>query len=273
MPSNSEIAGFYPSNYWWSPTRPGGLKKLELVYRKIALRDHIAFITKSIRGRSGLELLDVGCGSGTLLGLLKRQGFHVRGVDFSAEASAIAKRDNGVDVAVGSLEEVHFPDQSFDVVTLFHVMEHVTNPRQVLNEVSRILRPQGVVILQVPNIESWQFKMFGAKWYGLDIPRHVIDYSKNSMLKLLNDCRFVPTRIRHFNFRDNAPALVSSMFPSLDPLSRIVRHQKRNIRESVPMSWLRHTLYLLGVLCAYPVAILESAFGHGATVMIEARKK
>jgi hypothetical protein len=115
--------------------------------------------------------------------------------------------------------------------------------------------------------------MFGAKWYGLDIPRHVIDYSKNSMLKLLNDCRFVPTRIRHFNFRDNAPALVSSMFPSLDPLSRIVRHQKRNIRESVPMSWLRHTLYLLGVLCAYPVAILESAFGHGATVMIEARKK
>src|ERR1051326_1677660 len=273
MPSNSEIAGFYPSNYWWSPTRPGGLKKLELVYRKIALRDHIAFITKSIRGRSGLELLDVGCGSGTLLGLLKRQGFHVRGVDFSAEASAIAKRDNGVDVAVGSLEEVHFPDQSFDVVTLFHVMEHVTNPRQVLNEVSRILRPQGVVILQVPNIESWQFKMFGAKWYGLHIPRHVVDYSKNSMLKLLGDSGFVPTRIRHFNFRDNAPALVSSMFPSLDPLSRSVRHQKRNIRESVPMSWLRHTLYLLGVLCAYPVAILESAFGHGATVMIEARKK
>ena len=271
MPSNNEIAGFYPPSYWWSPSRPGRLKMLESAYRRIALRDHIAFITKSAKGRSGLELLDVGCGSGTLLGLLKGHGFHVKGVDFSSEASAVAKRDNGVDVAVGSLEEVHFPDRSFDVVTLFHVMEHVTNPRQVLSEVSRILRPEGVVILQVPNIESWQFKIFGAKWYGLDIPRHVIDYSKNSMLKLLNDSGFLPARIRHFNLRDNAPALASSMFPSLDPLSRIVRYQKRNIRESVSLSWLRHILYLLCVLCAYPVTILESAFGHGATVMIEAR--
>jgi 2-polyprenyl-3-methyl-5-hydroxy-6-metoxy-1,4-benzoquinol methylase len=270
MPSNSEIAGFYPPSYWWSPSRPGVLKKLESVYRRIALRDHIAFITKSMRGRSEVEVLDVGCGSGTLLGLLKRQGFLVRGVDFSSEAAAIAKRDNGVDVAVGSLDEAHFPDQSFDVVTLFHVMEHVTNPRQVLGEVSRILRPQGVLILQVPNIESWQFKIFGAKWYGLDIPRHVIDYSKNSMLKLLNDSGFVPRRIRHFNLRDNAPALVSSMFPSLDPVSRSVRYQKRNIRESASTSWLRHTVYLLCVLCAYPMTILESAFGHGATVMIEA---
>jgi 2-polyprenyl-3-methyl-5-hydroxy-6-metoxy-1,4-benzoquinol methylase len=273
MPSDSEIAGFYPPSYWWSPSRPGRLKKLESVYRRIALRDHIAFISRSVKDRSGLELLDVGCGSGTLLSLLKDQGFRVRGVDFSAEASTIAKHENGVDVEVGSLEEVDFPDRSFDVVTLFHVMEHVTNPRQVLREVSRILRPEGVVILQVPNIESWQFKIFGAKWYGLDIPRHVIDYSRNSMLRLLNDSGFLATRIRHFNLRDNAPALVSSMFPSLDPLSRNVRYRKRNIPESVSLSWLRHILYLLGVLCAYPVTILESAFGHGATVMIEARKK
>jgi SAM-dependent methyltransferase len=271
MPDNGEIAGFYPPNYWWTASRPGGLKKLESVYRRIALRDHIAFITKSVKGRPDLELLDVGCGSGTLLALLKRRGFRVSGVDFSAEASTIAKSENDVDVAVGSLEGVHFPDRSFDVVTLFHVMEHVANPRQVLSEVSRILRPEGVVILQVPNIESWQFKIFGSKWYGLDIPRHVIDYSRNSMLKLLSDSGFVPTRIRHFNLRDNAPALVSSMFPSLDPLSRSVRHRKRNIRESAPVSWLRHTLYLLCVLCAYPLTILESAFGRGATVMIEAR--
>jgi SAM-dependent methyltransferase len=273
MPDSGEIASFYPPNYWWAASRPGGLKKLETIYRTIALRDHIAFITRSVKGRRGLELLDVGCGSGTLLALLKRRGFRVRGVDFSAEASAIAKLENDVDVAIGALDEVHFPDQSFDVVTLFHVMEHVTNPRDVLREVSRILKPQGVVILQVPNIESWQFRIFGPKWYGLDIPRHVIDYSKNSMLKLLGDSGFVPARIRHFNLRDNAPALASSIFPSLDPLSRSVRHRKRNIRESAPLTWLRHALYLFSVLGAYPVAILESAFGQGATVMIEARKK
>jgi 2-polyprenyl-3-methyl-5-hydroxy-6-metoxy-1,4-benzoquinol methylase len=273
MPGDAEIATFYPTQYWWNAGRRGSLKKLESIYRRIALRDHVRFITKAAGNRTGLELLDVGCGSGTLISLLKRRGFRVRGVDFSAEAASIAKSENDVDVAVGSLEQVHFPDQSFDVVTLFHVMEHVTNPRQVLEEVSRILRPGGALILQVPNIESWQFKMFGAKWYGLDIPRHVIDYSRQSMLKLLNDTGFSPVRLRQFNLRDNAPALVSSLFPSLDPVSRGVRHRKRNTRESSITAWLRHGAYLAFVLCAYPVAILESAFGCGATIMIEARKK
>ena len=272
MPDSREIERFYPADYWWNARRSGGLKKLESVYRKLALRDHIAFITKAA-GDRGVDVLDVGCGSGTLLGLLKHRGFRVTGLDFSAEAAAIAKAENGVDVAVGSLEEAHFPAESFDVVTLFHVMEHVTNPRQVLAEVSRVLKPNGVAILQVPNIESWQFKIFGARWYGLDIPRHVIDYSRNSMLKLLADSGFVVNRIRHFNLRDNGPALVSSVFPSLDPVSRSVRHRKRNNDESRPVEWFRHLMYLLLVTCAYPVVLLESAFGCGATIMIEAKKK
>jgi SAM-dependent methyltransferase len=204
---------------------------------------------------------------------LKQQGFRVLGVDFSSEAARVADAENGVRVVVGSLGEAAFPGQSFDVVTLFHVMEHVTNPRDVLAEVSRILKPGGTIVLQVPNIESWQFQIFGAKWYGLDIPRHVIDYSKSAMLKLLLDSGFVPRRVRDFNLRDNAPALVSSLFPSLDPVSRAVRHRKRNICESVAVAWTRHLIYLLLVVGAYPIAILESAFGRGATVMIEAVKK
>ena len=273
MPDSREIARFYPAEYWWKAAQSGTLKRLESIYRRIALWDHVAFITKAAGNRTGLSILDVGCGSGTLLGLLKQRGFHVKGVDFSAEAAKIAKVENGVEVAVGSLEDVEFPDQSFDLVTLFHVMEHVPNPRRVLTEVARLLKPNGVAVLQVPNIESWQFKTFGAKWYGLDIPRHVIDYSKNSILKLLRDSGFSPSRIRHFNFRDNAPALVSSMFPSLDPVSRGVRYRKRDIHESAPAAWLRHLTYLSLVICAHPIALLESAFGRGATIMIEARKE
>ena len=272
MPDNDEIAGFYPSDYWWNASSSGALKRLESIYRKIALRDHVSFITKATGYRAIPDILDIGCGTGTLLGLLKRRGFRVRGVDFSSEAAKIAEAENGVDVAVGSLEGARFPDRSFDIVTLFHVMEHVTNPRQVLAEVARVLKPDGAVVLQVPNIESWQFRILGARWYGLDIPRHVIDYSRNSMLKLLDDSGFRVTRIRHFNLRDNAPALVSSLFPSLDPVSRSVRHRKRNFPESLLAAWFRHTAYLLLVFCAYPVVLLESAFGYGATIMIEARK-
>ena len=276
MPSDEELAGFYPSQYWWNGSKAQSsatLKKLESVYRRLALRDHVAFVMRAAGNHSGLHLLDVGCGSGTLLGLLKQRGFRPIGVDFSHEAATVAETENGVRVIVGSLEGAGFSAESLDVVTLFHVMEHVTNPRSVLAEVSRILKPGGVLILQVPNIDSWQFKAFGANWYGLDIPRHVIDYSKDAMLKLLGDSGFVVRRIRHFNLRDNAPALVSSLLPSLDPVSRAVRHRKHGLRESAPVTWLRHLAYLSFVVCAYPFAMLESAFGHGATIMIEAGRK
>jgi len=276
MPGDDEIAGFYPSQYWWNSSKSqtsSTLKNLESVYRRLALRDHIGFISRAAGYRPGLDLLDVGCGGGTLLRLLKQRGFRTLGVDLSEEAARVAETENGVRVIVGSLPEARFPSGAFDIVTLFHVMEHVTNPRHVLTEVFRILKPNGAVILQVPNIDSWQFKAFGAKWYGLDVPRHVIDYSKKSMLKLIDDAGFVPCRIRHFNLRDNAPAFVSSLFPSLDPVGRAIRHRKQGIGEGVLTAWSRHAAYLSLVICAYPFAILESAFGRGATVMIEARKE
>ena len=273
MPGSEEIEGFYPTQYWWSSSKAGILKQLESIYRKLALHDHVSFIARAAGDRTGLDLLDVGCGSGTLLGLLRQRGFQPTGVDLSAEAARVAEAENGVRVVVGSLADAAFPSDSFDMVTLFHVMEHVVNPRSVLAEVSRILKPNGAVVLQVPNIDSWQFKAFGARWYGLDIPRHVIDYSKESMLKLLADSGFAVRRLKHFNLRDNAPALVSSLFPSLDPVSRAVRHRKHSVTEGTAASWLRHMAYLMFVVYAYPFAIAESAAGHGATLMIEARKK
>ena len=271
LPGDAEISGFYPTQYWWKASS-GVLKALEGIYRKVALRDHVAFISHATRG-SDPQLLDVGCGSGTLLGLLKQRGFQVRGFDSSVEAASIAKAESDIDVVVGSrLQDAGFADASFDVVTLFHVMEHVTDPRNVLSEVHRILRPSGRLVLQVPNIESWQFRLFGVRWYGLDVPRHVINYSNTAMRRLLEQSGFKISRTRHFNLRDNAPALASSLFPSLDPVSRGVRQRRRSLTEPALLAWLKHALYLSVVVAAQPFAIAESLAGKGATVMIEAEK-
>jgi 2-polyprenyl-3-methyl-5-hydroxy-6-metoxy-1,4-benzoquinol methylase len=273
LPTTQEIATFYPADYWWN-AGPGKLNALEAIYRRIALRDHLSFIASAAKGTGAPRgrLLDVGCGSGTILGLMKRQGFDVTGVDFSREAAEIAGAQNGVKVIVGSLHNADFANESFDVVTLFHVLEHVTNPRDVLIEARRILQPNGRLVLQVPNIGSWQFRVFGTKWYGLDIPRHVIDYSKQSIYRLLEETGFVPVRIRNFNLRDNAPALASSISPKLDPLSRTVRQRRENVFEPAGIAFLRHALYFGLVIASYPVAMLESAVGRGATIMLEARK-
>ena len=92
------------------------------------------------------------------------------GLDLSPEAAAIAARENGVQVVTATLAGACFPDASFGVVTMFHVLEHVLDPCAVLTEVHRVLRPGGRVVLQVPNIDSWQSRLFGPKWWGLHGP-------------------------------------------------------------------------------------------------------
>jgi 2-polyprenyl-3-methyl-5-hydroxy-6-metoxy-1,4-benzoquinol methylase len=276
-PRKEELADFYPSRYWWTSS-PGPLNKLESIYRRFVLRDHLAFIVKAasqtIRGHERpVRLLDVGCGGASLLGELKRKGFGVTGFDASSYAASAAKADHGIEVLTGArLQDANFPTAAFDVVTLFHVMEHVLDPRDLLTEVRRILHPGGRVVVQVPNIESWQARLFGIRWYGLDVPRHVINYSSQSIRQLLSDSGFKTRRMRHFNLRDNAPALASSVFPGLDPVSRRVRSVRSRISESGLHAWARHALYLTAVAMAFPFAIAESLVGSGATVMIEAEK-
>ena len=219
-----------------------------------------------------VRLLDVGCGGATLLGALRNRGFQVLGFDASPEAAAIAKADHGVDVVTAArLQDANFSSGQFDVVTLFHVMEHVPNPHDLLAEVRKILQAQGRLILQVPNIASWQFRLFGGLWYGLDVPRHVINYSTQSICQLLSNSGFRACRVRHFNLRDNAPALASSLFPSLDPVSRRVRSGQDG-KESGVVAWVKHSLYVAAVAAAFPFVVAESLAGFGATVMIEAEK-
>jgi 2-polyprenyl-3-methyl-5-hydroxy-6-metoxy-1,4-benzoquinol methylase len=270
MPGVNELASFYPRQYWWNPSSRF-LKALENFYRRIVLRDHVAFIRKSASEIPGAQcaptLLEVGCGVATLLGLLKKRGFCVLGMDSSEEAAALAKVQSGVDVVVGSrLNDVGFEAASFDLVTLFHVIEHIPDPREVLAEVRRILQPKGRVIVQVPNRASWQSRLCGARWSGLDVPRHVIQYSTQSMRRLLAGEGFHVRRTRHFNLRDNAPALASSLFPALDPISR------RGKAEPGALAWMKHAAYAAAVIAAYPAAIAEAWAGRGATVMLEAEK-
>jgi 2-polyprenyl-3-methyl-5-hydroxy-6-metoxy-1,4-benzoquinol methylase len=276
VPHERELAKFYPSNYWWNSS-PALLTRLECLYRRVALRDHVTFIGRAAamlpRYRRPIRLLDVGCGSGALLGLLVQKGFEVVGFDMSKEAAAIAKADHGVHVITGGrLQDGKFLSGAFDVVSLFHVVEHVSEPRDLLAEVRRLLHSRGRVVLQVPNIESWQFKVCGGRWHGLDAPRHVINYSNRAIRRLLSDSGFRVCRTRHFNLRDNAPALASSLFPSLDPIRRRVRQRRTNRPESLLLRWARHAIYLGAVVAAYPFAIAESVAGSGATVMIEAEK-
>lgn len=129
------------------------------------------------------RLLEVGCGNGFMLELMLRLGWRAEGVDFDAEAVAAA-RARGLRVQVGSLEDQSYPDNIFDAVTMSHLIEHVPDPIATINEVRRILKPGGKLVVVTPNSASLGRAIFGRSWRGLEPPRHLHIFNPESLQRL-----------------------------------------------------------------------------------------
>ena len=269
QPSPRELRQYYPEDYWFV-ARSTTAERLEDVYRRFVLRDHVRFVRRAIREseESGL-VLDVGCGGGLFLRMLAEAGLRVAGLDFSLDAAGVAWRENGVPVVCATLSRAPFPAGSCAAITMFHVLEHLYDPVSYLETAHRLLRPDGRLIVQVPNAACWQFLLFGQNWNGVDVPRHLIDYRKSDIDTLLDHCGFEVLRHKHFSLRDNPAGFATSVAPSFDPMARRVR----GIRETPGEKLLKDFAYFGLVVAALPFTLLEAACRAGSTIMVEARRK
>jgi ubiquinone/menaquinone biosynthesis C-methylase UbiE len=110
------------------------------------------------RVKPGKTLLDVGCGAGTFLDLVRQDGWSINGTEVSAYASDYASRRLNTDIYHGELVPAGFEEDTFDVVTMWHVLEHVEDPMAYLLEIKRVLKPQGLLVLAVPNVDNRVFQ-------------------------------------------------------------------------------------------------------------------
>jgi len=206
MPEPHELAGYYPQGYWVGPApddRTGRMARAAERYRRLVLRDHIAFVQRVIeeQQRRGLapRIIDVGCGDGSFLGALGVEC--CTGMDVSMSALR-AGRGRGLTLVHGSVctgerPTAPFADGSFSLIASFHFLEHVRNPRPVIAELRRLLHPDGDLVIQVPNKASCQAGLFGRRWSGLDVPRHLVNYSARSLCDVLQECGFTVVRQSH----------------------------------------------------------------------------
>jgi SAM-dependent methyltransferase len=131
------------------------------------------------------RLLDFGCGGGSFLHHMGQMGWHVTGLDISATTVCRVRADLGLRVLVGSLPHPELQPESFDVITMWHSLEHVHQPREVLREAYRLLAPEGKLLVAVPNIDSLPYRLFGPDWYGLDLPRHLTHFTPMTLSLML----------------------------------------------------------------------------------------
>jgi SAM-dependent methyltransferase len=142
------------------------------------------------------RLLDFGCGGGAFLQRMHRLGWRVTGLDISAEAIHHIRRGLGLHALDGTLPYPAFSPGSFDVITMWHSLEHVHNPREVLEQAYFLLAPGGKLLVAVPNIDSLPFRWFGSSWYGLDLPRHLTHFCPHTLGWMLERAGFRVGAIR-----------------------------------------------------------------------------
>jgi SAM-dependent methyltransferase len=149
------------------------------------------------------RLLDVGCSSGAFLMTARKMGLDTAGVEPSAEAAETARRA-GLNVFTGFLEAARFPDASFDAATLIEVIEHLRDPRPLLAECRRVLKPGGILLITTPNAASWTAGLMGSRWDGFNLTAmggHVSFFNPRSIRLIAARTGFELVRIETRNVR------------------------------------------------------------------------
>lgn len=143
------------------------------------------------------RMLDYGCGSGCFAARMQERGWTVTGMDFSAHAAEQARKRHGLEVLVGTLPHPAIRPGSLDMVTMGAVLEHVHWPHQLISSAVEALRPGGVLVVSVPNFDSWGYHTFGAEWWPLEIPLHLLHFTPKTLCRLMEAQGLEVVQLRH----------------------------------------------------------------------------
>jgi SAM-dependent methyltransferase len=184
-PDAASIGRYYESEAYVSHNSGahGLINRAYKVARYFTVRHKVVLITKLAGGRPG-SLLDYGCGTGHFLAGAKKAGWQVTGLEPSARARHDATRRVGQ--PIGQPEALAtLPVGSFDIITLWHVLEHVHTLNETLDQLIRALKPGGKLLIAVPNVDSLDAQHYRQDWAAYDVPRHLYHFAPATMRELL----------------------------------------------------------------------------------------
>lgn len=189
-------SAFYDRDYFQSASVERGYDDyaaLEPSLRRTA-RGRVAAVRR-MRPRAG-RLLDVGCGTGTFLEAARAAGWQARGVEVSPYAAEQALR-RGLDVECGAIESTVTRPGEYDVITLWDVIEHLSQPARTLSTLSAALRPGGLLALSTGDVTSLCARLSGPWWHLYTLPEHLFFYSPESLRRLMRRAGLAPFRVTH----------------------------------------------------------------------------
>ena len=212
-PDEGDMDGYYESEDYISHTdaKRNWFEKLYHRVRTINLKRKLKLID-GISAKSK-RLLDVGCGTGAFIHLAKNEGWTVSGFEPNEQARNIAKSKNG-DVVFDETEWENLSDRKFDIISLWHVFEHLPDPTEALKHYFKILADEGYLILAVPNFNSFDASYYKSYWAAFDVPRHLWHFSQASIKILASENGFEIDSIHPMKFDAYYVCLLSEKYKS-----------------------------------------------------------
>jgi 2-polyprenyl-3-methyl-5-hydroxy-6-metoxy-1,4-benzoquinol methylase len=182
IPDENEIVKYYKSEDYisHSDTKKGMINTIYHQVRKISLRNKLKLINSlSKKG----ALLDVGCGTGYFLKACKEDGWAVEGTEPDPDARKLAEELTKSEVSETILSKNNY--QSYDIITMWHVLEHVHRLNECMERIAKLLKENARLIIAVPNCDSYDAKIYQEHWAAYDVPRHLYHFTAESMNQLL----------------------------------------------------------------------------------------
>lgn len=225
------------------------------------------------------NLLDVGCGAGHFLETMQKRGWNCTGTEVSESSKQFTEdlKRKGIQIQYGTLPTIFFPPQSFDLITFWHVVEHLPNPSNEIQYSSKLLKKNGLLFIAVPNIQSLSFAFWKCNWLHLDAPRHLNHFSPQTLRLLLEKNGFRILKISQYSFEFNPYGVLVSIYNWLgfdfNFLHKKIKGQriKKNFRH-----WFLVFLTVILLPVLVPVSIILSyvfaLLGRGDTIQVLAQK-
>lgn len=206
-PNENIISKYYPDEYWdiYDNEDEGiDIRLKKLVHKFINKISYKMTISPQLGGK----ILDIGCGDGKRLLELRKDGWDTYGVEISDLAAEYVRERYGLNVITGKVEDARFKNEIFDVIILDNVLEHLSDPKTSLIEISRILKNDGTLAIIIPNVNSFEAKQFRKYWTGWELPRHLYHFTPMSIRDLLAKTGFEVLKI---DFDTNPNNILSSL--------------------------------------------------------------
>jgi 2-polyprenyl-3-methyl-5-hydroxy-6-metoxy-1,4-benzoquinol methylase len=217
-PSVADIVKLYDEQYCHDRFEDGGEPGTQKFTHRLSLESSRLRLIKSGKNRG--SVLDIGCGFGYFLAACRDNGYQIHGIDFSGFSVNHAITKLKIPVTIGALDEIDIAADQFDIITMWHSLEHMPYPDQAIIKATKWLKKGGILVVDVPNHESTDAIKYGLQWTGWDLPYHLSHFTSATLASMLENNGFTIIKRKNYHSEFIKEKLEKHML--INPFARLI---------------------------------------------------